>query len=88
MVKLTKAQIYVLERLSAGEKIAYSQDGDDGWFFPSSEWLEIDCQSLNRLRQLRLIGSDPEWEDEGRFGPCDVITPAGRAALQSTQTPK
>lgn len=89
MGKLTKAQRCILERLAEGEHISYSQDGEVGWLWPSRIQLEevgiSDCE-LQDLRDRKLMAMRQDEDDECvRFSPPDVITTAGRAALEDSK---
>lgn len=85
MAKLSEAQIAVLSRLAAGDCLAFSQDGDRGWFWPSRIDLDeigISDAELQDLRNRRFLGYEPVDEDQhARFGPAQIITGAGRLAL-------
>lgn len=84
-IKLTEGQIWLLEHLQHGERIAYSQDGDTAWLCPSQIFIEaydISIDEFSDLRQRRLIGAEPHDPDElYRHEPCEVITDAGRELL-------
>lgn len=83
--ELTPGQRWLLEHLQYGEKIAYSQDGDNAWLWPSNVWIgsnDISDDELADLRAKRFIGTAPFDEDElYRHTPGEIITEAGRAAL-------
>lgn len=82
-VTLNATQAALLNALSAGEGIVYSQDGDIGILTPSRVRLEHfaisddDLQSLRNAGLLRL----PRDPDAVRFDPPEVITENGLAAL-------
>lgn len=89
MGRLTPAQHDLLDALTLGDGIVYSQDGDYGWLTVSRRDLDefgISVRELQDLRDRRLIGHEPGDHEWVRFAPPEVITPAGRAALKE-QTP-
>lgn len=86
-VKLTKAQRATLMRLASGDSIAYSQDGDDGWFTKGDR-----ARVGNEVISLRAKGLierriDPSDETDNYRGMAerDVITPAGLEALREVE---
>lgn len=70
----------ILERLTAGDEIAYSQDGDDAFFTKGDRAFVgpaiIDMRSKGYLKRIVL---DPE--NYRGMSERDVISDAGRAAL-------
>lgn len=70
----------ILERLAAGDEIAYSQDGDDAFFTKGDRAFVgpaiIDMRSKGYLKRIVL---DPE--NYRGVAERDVISDAGRAAL-------
>lgn len=68
--------------LAAGECIAYSQDGDCAWLYPSR--IALSDEVVGSLRRAGHIAPEPYDEDQhARFGPPDVITEAGRSAARA-----
>ena len=91
MAKLSDMQFVLLKRLAAGEHLCFSQDGDRGWFWPSRldlDDLGISDRELQQLRDRGLLANEPEDENQhDRFGPPQIITPAGHRALEEEKAP-
>lgn len=86
MAKLTDAQIAVLRAMDAGHHMSFSQDGDMAWLTPKHETGFLTDEQTIGLRKLGYIAAAPTHPDDPeekyyRFGPPDIITDAGRAAL-------
>jgi hypothetical protein len=83
MSKLTEAQREVLQAMANGHKMVFSQDGDDAWLWPKHPTGFLTMEQTCGLRDLGYIAAAPYDEDQHvRFGPPDIITPAGRLALE------
>lgn len=84
MAKLTKEEKATLARLADGDSVAYSQDGDDGWFtqgdraFVGNEIISLRSKGLIERTCL---------DDENYRGMSerDVISDAGRQALSGAK---
>jgi hypothetical protein len=84
-VKLTKAQRALLTKLASGHRIIHSNDGDRAWLSKLGDdpiWGDLAWDTMAELRNAGLIGDEDDGEDDVRFSPAEVITPAGRAALE------
>lgn len=87
MTKLTKGARDLLEQLAVpGTRIVHAQDGDCAWLSPRRDfgphWNDLDWDDMATLRRGGYIADLDDGEEIGRFIPPEVITPAGRAALQ------
>lgn len=86
---LTKAEHTTLVRLAGGDTIAYSQDGDNGWFrsgdraFVGNEVISLRAQGFI----ARKMNKDDETDNYRGLAEYDEITDAGRAALAKVQSP-
>jgi hypothetical protein len=76
-----------LHRLAAGDSIAYSQDGELGWFTDGDRALVSD-RAVWALRNGGLI-TRVCLDDENYRGMSerDVISEAGRASLTKAEAP-
>ena len=80
--KMTEGQREVLKAMADGHHMAFSQDGDMAWLVPRHPTGFLSDEQTIGLRKLGYIAAAPYDEDEHvRFGPPDIITPAGRTAL-------
>jgi hypothetical protein len=80
--KMTEAQRIVLEAMANGHHMTFSHDGDMAWLWPRHSTGFLTDEQTIGLRELGYIAAAPYDEDEHvRFGPPDIITDAGRAAL-------
>lgn len=80
---LTEAQREVLRAMASGHKMVFSQDGDMAWLWPTHATGFLTMEQTCGLRDMGYTAAEAYDEDRhGRFGPPDVITPAGRAALE------
>lgn len=81
---LTDAQREVLQAMADGHKMVFSQDGDEAWLWPKHPTGFLSLEQTCGLRDKGYIAHAPYDDDEHvRFGPPDIITPAGLAALQA-----
>lgn len=82
-MKLTKAERRTLERLATGDTVAYSQDGDFGWFTQGDRAFVGDEIMSLRKKQLieRRIHPDDDSDNYRGMAEFDAINEAGRAAL-------
>jgi len=81
--RLTEAQRIVLQAMADGHKMVFSQDGDMAWLSPKHPTGFLSDEQTIGLREMGYIESAPYDEDvHVRFGPPDVISEAGRAALK------
>ncbi|EJL36578.1 hypothetical protein PMI01_00953 [Caulobacter sp. AP07] len=85
MGRLTKGRRDLLEQLAAGARIVHAPDGDCAWLSPRKDfapyWNDLNWDDMAALRKAGLIADEDDGDDESRFHPAEVITPAGRAAL-------
>lgn len=82
MVRLSEAQRVVLQAMADGHEMVFSQDGDMAWLWPTHPTGFLSMEQTCGLRDLGFTAAAPYDEDEHvRFGPPDIITPAGRLAL-------
>lgn len=81
-MKLTKAQIEVLEAMASGHVMVFSQDGEEAWLWPRHHTGLLSAEQTCGLRDLGLIENDASAGGV-RFPDPDVITDAGRAALEN-----
>jgi hypothetical protein len=83
---MTSSQRSILFHLSRGHHITYSQDGENAWLYLRAEGLrfvaDADVIALRKAGWIEREAHDPD-EDYGRFGPGDVISATGLAALQA-----
>lgn len=83
MAKLTEAQREVLQAMANGHEMVFSQDGDNAWLSPKHTTGFLSMEQTCGLRDAGYIAATPYDEDlHVRFGPPNIITPAGRAALE------
>lgn len=85
MSKLTERETLLLAKMAEGHKIVHSNDGDRAWLTGLGDnpvFGDLDWAAMRVLRGLGLIGDEDDGDDESRFGAPEVITPAGRLALQ------
>jgi hypothetical protein len=85
MTKLTDEQRELLSALAEGARIIHAQDGDCAWISPRRDeprWNDLNWHDMRVLRGAGLIGDEDDGDDESRFHPAEVITTAGRLALQ------
>lgn len=89
MPKLTENQRHLLGHLDGGARIVHAQDGDCAWLSPRKDfspyWNDIDWDDMAVLRRAGYIADLDDGDDESRFIPPEVITPAGRAALAEAE---
>lgn len=86
-MKLTKPQVDLLEQLAVpGTCIVHAQDGDCAWLSPRRDfgphWNDLNWDDMAVLRRHGLIADLDDGDDESRFVPPEIITPAGRQALE------
>jgi hypothetical protein len=73
----------VLEAMANGHEMMFSQDGEVAWLWPTHPTRFLSDEQTIGLRELGYIAPAPYDDDEhARFGPPDIITPAGRSALK------
>ncbi len=79
-----KSEREILERLAAGDKIAFSQDGDDAFFVGGDRAFVgaviINMRSKGYLKRIVL-----DEENYRGMAEHDVISDAGRAALEASE---
>src|SRR5690606_22552867 len=82
MNRLTEAQRVVLQAMADGHEMVFSQDGDMAWLWPKHPTGFLSDEQTIGLREMGYIKPAPYDEDvHVRFGPPDIISEAGRAAL-------
>lgn len=82
-MKLTEAQREILSAMAAGHEMVFSEDGDMAWLWPTHSTGFLNDEDVIGLRDAGCIASAPFDDDQHvRFGPPDIITDAGRAALE------
>lgn len=87
MTPLTEAQRVVLQAMADGHEMVFSQDGEEAWLSPKHPTGFLSMEQTCGLRDEGFIGRAPyDDEDHYRFGSPDIITPAGRLALQQDKT--
>lgn len=77
--KLSVERLRILRKLAGGLCIVYSRDGDCGWI--SGESAHLADADIWAIRNAGFINPESD-EREDNYG-CDIITPAGRAAIAS-----
>lgn len=83
---LTSAEYTTLSRLATGDAIAYSQDGDDGWFVDGDRaWIGREVVSLRAKGLIKRVCLDEE--NYRGMSDRDVISDAGRALLAALKEP-
>lgn len=84
MAKLTKEELATLARLADGDSIAYSQDGDDGWFTQGDRaFVGNEITSLRKKGLIERVCNDEE--NYRGMSERDVISNVGRAALSGSK---
>lgn len=87
-MKLTDRETRLLSKMASGRKIIHSRDGDRAWLSGLGDnpvFGDLDWAAMCVLRGLGLIGDDEDGEEDHRFPPAEIITPAGRLALQGAE---
>lgn len=88
-IKLTGDERATLQRLESGDTIAYSQDGDVGWFC-GGDRARVGNEVI-ALRNLgfiaRRVHKDDETDNYRGMAEYDAITDAGRAAIAKVKSP-
>ena len=85
-VQVTEVERATLQRLANGDRIVFSQDGDEAWFTNGDRAHLGDEVMTLRDKGFLLRKCDDEENYRG-MSEYDTISDAGRAALTATQQP-
>lgn len=78
----------LLKLAQQGAAIIHSNDGDRAWLRGQGDhptWGDLDWREMSKLRNAGLICDEDDGDEESRFPAPEVISEAGRLALQGAQ---